>query len=64
MQDALPPAPRITKVLVEWLSQAFPDRLPTSPDRYEDYLGKVGEQRVIRRLREEHERQLEKSLNP
>lgn len=50
-------APAVPVAVVEWLEALFPDRLPSEPGERDEFVAKVGEQRVIRRLRREFERQ-------
>jgi len=52
------PCPPIDPLVIEWLRQVFPDRLPQSFDVTSKAFGAlVGQQNVIRALRNEYRRQ-------
>ena len=50
------PAPKITAVLLRYLEEQFPDRIP-NPDVPVSLERLIGEQRVIRHLRHVHQEQ-------
>ena len=50
MNPSTPPPP-VSPALVEWLERAFPDRLPETPITQELLGVRIGEQRIIRKLR-------------
>lgn len=53
--------PQVLPALVEWLEKLFPDRIPTYDDRHRLEL-RIGEQNVIRKLRQVMQEQREASL--
>lgn len=52
-------APPIPAELLEWLEELFPDRLPEGETSTATLHLRIGEQRVVRRLRAEYKRQTE-----
>jgi hypothetical protein len=60
---ALGPCPTVPTGLLRWLEAAFPDRLPDRPPSEAEAAELVGQQKVIRKLRAEHERQQNNILN-
>lgn len=53
-----PSFPHVPLALLEALEERFPDKLPgTTPEKLTDVAEKVGEQRVVRLLRREFEKQ-------
>lgn len=54
--------PPISLELVAWLLSNFPDTLPTPDTPVNEFYALCGEQRVIRRIEEERQRQHEDSL--
>jgi len=60
MSDRLqPPIPR---ELLEWLEGIFPDRTPAITDTDREVWAKVGEQRVLTKLRHEYASQTKEDL--
>jgi hypothetical protein len=58
------PIPPVTSELLAWLERAFPNVLPAAPQS--DLAGinaKIGEQRVIAKLRQAHNQQHEQALS-
>jgi hypothetical protein len=56
--------PPVTAELLSWLAGVFPDAVPTRPqENLAEVNVRVGEQRVIRKLREQHNLQHEQSLS-
>lgn len=52
-----PRTPPLTKELVQWLSEVFPDRLPPADTPHYEFAAKAGEQRVIRFIRARFDQQ-------
>jgi hypothetical protein len=55
-------SPALDKAIIEWLEAVFPDRCPDPSFSDRQVWMAVGEQRVIRKLRAELEKQQENSL--
>lgn len=55
--------PPITPELLAWLEGVFPDALPLPTCRIRDVFVGMGAQKVIRKLRQEHNRQHEQALS-
>jgi len=55
--------PIVDKVLIDALSEQFPDQVPELNDSDREVWAKVGEQRVIRFLKRNFEEQNENILN-
>lgn len=51
--------PRVTKALLDWLDEIYPDRAPAGDESYEEILRMAGRISVVRRLKKEYERQKE-----
>jgi hypothetical protein len=59
--DRIPP---VTAELLSWLESVFIDRLPANPATdLAEVNAKIGEQRVIRKLRQVHNQQHEQALS-
>lgn len=53
-----PEVPEVSPRLINWLATIWPDRIPSDPTNAAEKLPRlVGQQDVIRRLRQEMERQ-------
>jgi hypothetical protein len=57
-----PPAPPISAALIAWLERLFPDRVPPDRTNMDQMHILIGEQKVIRRLRAEQQRQTQNVL--
>jgi hypothetical protein len=56
--------PPVTAELLSWLAGVFPDQLPSIPQAdLAEVNVRIGQQRVIRKLREQHNLQHEQSLS-
>lgn len=49
--------PRITKALLDWMDELWPDQAPRGDESYEQILRQAGQVSVVRRLKKEHDRQ-------
>lgn len=49
--------PSISKELIDWLGELYPDRCPDPLDTDQQVRVHMGEQRVVRRLIKEYDRQ-------